>query len=204
MVRPDWILFDVGGVLLDWRTSSAAVANSLNVTQDVLLEAMFKYAPLMNIGTLSPDAGWQKILHELGKNKDPWQVIHQWRSTDYWMQDTLKLLRELDEAHYGLAILSNSWLGFSVPGEADTFPAEIKLFKHIFDSSNEGIKKPDIAFYKLAESRLGAQGQSILFIDDDADNLVAADGLHWQTFHYKPEQENIPVNNEKIRRRLLS
>ena len=54
MRKAEWVLFDVGGVLLDWRLSSGSLAEFLGIEQGALLDAMFTHAPLMNVGTITP------------------------------------------------------------------------------------------------------------------------------------------------------
>lgn len=111
MQKPTWIVFDVGGVLLDWQRSSAAVADYLGVSHDTLLNTMFSHAPEMNIGAISPQTGWEIILKEL--NYDPQEVIRQWRHKEFWLPDILQLAKDLHHNEYRLAILTNSWLGLT-------------------------------------------------------------------------------------------
>jgi HAD superfamily hydrolase (TIGR01509 family) len=158
----------------------------------------------MNIGIVSAREGWRAVLKTLGKiDENPEKIIHQWRAREYWLADTLILLRELDAAGYSLAILSNSWLGLTDAGERSTFPEEIDLFTYILDSSKEGIKKPDPAFYALAEERISVSGGLIFFIDDDAQNLLPARMRGWQTFHYVLGGDKGLRSNEEVRDMLL-
>lgn len=203
MKKRDWIVFDVGGVLLNWHESSTALAEYLQVDKNILMETMFEQAKAMNIGKISPREGWRRVLEKLGKDEDPQDIIRKWRHESYWMKDTLKLIRELDEAGYNLAILSNSWLGLTEIEELPILPPEIKLFKYILDSSVEGIKKPDPAFYKLAEERLESDKNSMFFIDDDEDNLPPASEREWRTFHYVTGDDNGVASNDKLRELLL-
>ncbi|HUB94034.1 MAG TPA: hypothetical protein VMB52_06035 [Verrucomicrobiae bacterium] len=184
MQKPQWVLFDVGGVLLDWRKSSAFLAQKLGVTHDQLLDTMFAYAPQMNVGIISPQEGWKKILSDLGKSIEPQTAIELWRSEPFWLKESLTLIRDLRSANYKLAILSNSWLGLSINGSDKTMPEEMALFSYILDSSVEKTKKPNPAFYDLAEKTVASSGPNIFFIDDDAPNLVPATGKKWQTFHF--------------------
>jgi FMN phosphatase YigB (HAD superfamily) len=184
MQKPQWILFDVGGVLLDWRRSSASLAQKLGVTHDQLLDVIFAYAPQMNIGTISPQEGWHKILSDLGKSMEPQTAIDLWRSEPFWVKKSLTLIRDLHGANYELAILSNSWLGLCIDGSDQAMPKELALFSYILDSSVEKMKKPNPAFYDLAEKTVASSGPDIFFIDDDAPNLVPATDKKWQTFHF--------------------
>ena len=184
MQKPQWVLFDVGGVLLDWRRSSASLAKELGVTHDRLLDVMFTYAPQMNIGAISPQEGWQNILSDLDKSMKPQTAIELWRGEPFWLKESLSLIRDLHAANYSLSVLSNSWLGLSIDGSDKTMPEEMSLFSHILDSSVEKMKKPNPAFYDFAAKTVASSGPDIFFIDDDAPNLVPATDKKWQTFHF--------------------
>jgi len=201
-MKPQWIVFDVGGVLLDWERSSAALAKKLGVEHGLLLETMFSYAPKMNIGLMSPEDGWKQILTDLGKSYDPLEAIRSWRSTDFWIQDSLKLASELHAAGYKLAIFTNSWLGLEDETDKKLLPKEIDLFTHIVDSSKEGLRKPDPAFYALLESRLADEGAALFLIDDTDKNMPVAAEKGWQT-HLFDTNDSLSSANQ-IRSILLS
>lgn len=184
MNKPKWILFDVGGVMLDWRKSSQALAETLGVTNDAILDTMFRYAPKMNIGAIDPQQGWQMILDDLGSDMLPQRAINVWRDRSFWLSETLALVKELHAANYELGILTNSWLGLSIDGSDESMPEEMSLFSVLLDSSVEKLQKPDPVFYDLAEKTINDKGANILFIDDDAHNLTPASEKGWQTFHF--------------------
>jgi hypothetical protein len=48
--KPTWLVFDVGGVLLDWPSSSAAIAKYLCITHDELFNALFDQSVKVGIG----------------------------------------------------------------------------------------------------------------------------------------------------------
>ena len=64
----------------------------------------------------------------------------------------------------------------------------LKLREH-FDgllySADLGAKKPDAAFYERAQAKLPvAAAHEILFLDDRADNVTAANAAAWRAFSY--------------------
>ena len=205
MQKTEWVLFDVDGVLLDWRLSSGALAEFLGVDHGTLLDAMFAHAPLMNIGTITPQEGWKRILSDLDKSEhDPQDIIFRWRDKKFWLTDTLQLVKELHDAGYKLAIFSNSWLGLSNEPNEPTMPPELSLFSYILDSSQEKMKKPNPAFYELAEKTTSAKGNNIFFLDDDQPNLVPASEKGWQTYHYDMgEDRSGRKANAELRSKLL-
>ncbi|MEE8434741.1 MAG: HAD-IA family hydrolase, partial [bacterium] len=58
------------------------------------------------------------------------------------------------------------------------------LFDVVVDSSEEGIRKPEPAIYRLTEERLGLPGEALLFVDDLGVNLKAALERGWQTLMF--------------------
>lgn len=182
-----------------------ALAQTIGVTHDQILDAMFKHAPEMNVGIISPQDGWKKILLDLdSKAILPQEAIELWRDRRFWVEETLSLVRDLHATGYKLAILSNSWLGLSIDGSDRTMPREMSLFSFILDSSVEKLKKPDPSFYELAEETISARGPDILFIDDDAPNLVPAANRQWQTFHFEMGVEGTGKLANSTLRNLLA
>lgn len=203
MKKPTWIVFDVGDVLLDWKSSSKNLADFLGVTQDELLDALFTYADEMFVGRISPVDGWAKVLKKLGKYNDPWEIILRWRDKSFWLEPTLLLVKDLHNRGYSLALMSNSWLGLTEKKDFDKLPKEMQLFKYIFDSSKEKMKKPDPSFYDLVESRVGSVGDSILLVDDSVSNFVPAQEKGWQVYEYIILHDDGLAASEALRKILL-
>ena len=191
MRKLQWIVFDVGGVLLDWPASSMAAATYLGVTHDELFDVLFDQSvdtsigAQMNVGAISAEEGWRLILEELKKDCAPEIIINRWYAKEFWLEDTLQLIVQLHEAGYKLAIMSNSWLGLTDPRKRRALPKELRLFDKVFDSSVERLKKPDEMFYELVEQSTGSKGDGLFFIDDDQKNLAVAEKRGWQHFLYE-------------------
>jgi FMN phosphatase YigB (HAD superfamily) len=209
MHKPRWIIFDVGGVLLDWPSSSIATAEYLEVTHDELFDVLFdqtvemSIGAKMNVGEISAHDGWTMVLKKLQKDRTPQDIIARWFANEYWLEDTLKLLQELHQAGYKLAIMSNSWLGLTDPAKRAMLPNELEFFDAIFDSSVEQVEKPNVAFYELVEQRIGSTGEDLFFIDDDQKNLVVAEHRDWQHFLYSMGSDAGLNANGELRRLLL-
>lgn len=62
--------------------------------------------------------------------------------------------------------------------------AVFDLFADIVVSGVEKLVKPDPAIFRLAAVRFGHPPGAMLFIDDNAANIAAADALGWQTHHF--------------------
>lgn len=70
---------------------------------------------------------------------------------------------------------TDSWAMFR-----PTFPI-LDYFRIIVVSAHEQLTKPDPAIYALAAARFGHTPGEMLFIDDNAANIAAADVCGWQT-----------------------
>lgn len=73
---------------------------------------------------------------------------------------------------------TDSWAMFR-----PTFPV-LDHFRDIVVSAHERLTKPDPAIYALAARRFGHAPGEMLFIDDNAANIVGADACGWQTHHF--------------------
>lgn len=210
MGRPLWVIFDVGGVLLDWHASSQATAKKLGITRNELFDVLYdQSAPesigaMMNSGKINPENGWMSVLKQLNLTQNsPVDIINGWFAREFWVPDSLNLIEELKAAGYKLAIMSNSWLGLTDPSKRSAFPIELEFFDHIFDSSVEKLKKPDSRFFELVEQKTGATRNDLLLIDDDKQNIRAAQARQWQTILFEASIQSTPADFAEVRGILL-
>ena len=96
---------------------------------------------------------------------------------------SVSILRRLKQAGYPLYGLSN-W-------SAETFPRARKkyaffdLFDDIVLSGDVKMIKPDPAIFKLLLTRIGYPAHNCLLIDDSQSNIVTAKSLGFNTIHFK-------------------
>jgi epoxide hydrolase-like predicted phosphatase len=70
-------------------------------------------------------------------------------------------------------------------------PELARLFDLAITSADAHLTKPDLAFYRHAEVRLGVKGDDILFVDDVADNVAAALSLGWRAILFRSTSQAI-------------
>jgi 2-haloacid dehalogenase len=182
------IVFDFGGVLVDWNPR-------------------YLYRKLFP----GDEAGMERFLEEIGFTE--WNV-HQDRGRSFkeavevhsarfphradlirayrerWEESvsgpisgSVELLEGLKRAGYALHGLSN-W-------SAETFPlarARFPFFGHfetILLSGEVRLAKPDPAIFRVLLERLGRKAQECVFIDDSAANIEAASALGFDAIHFK-------------------
>jgi 2-haloacid dehalogenase len=181
------IIFDFGGVLLDWNPHNLyrRFFQSENETDQFLSEINF---PDWN---LEQDKGrpFSQGVSELSA-KFP-QYSHLIRAYhEYWEESivgpingSVDILRRLKKARYYIYGLSN-W-------SAETFPIAynkfdfFKLFDGIVISGEVKIAKPDPAIFEILLKRAKQSAFECLFIDDSASNIHAAQKLGFNTIQFK-------------------
>ena len=182
MARIDAVVFDLGGVLVDWDPRHLYRQLFDND------EEMERF--LGEICTLE----WH-VAHDLGhdiqascdaladQHPDHAELIRAWaeRSEDMIrgaIDGTVDILRELRNADVRCYALSNM--------ERETFPLRLERFEFMkwFDgyviSGLEGVVKPDPRIFEILIERFALEPSRTLFIDDSHANIRAAQtvGLH--------------------------
>ncbi len=95
---------------------------------------------------------------------------------------SLELVEELHARGVPLFAITNFGAEFWPPFRAGQ--PIFDRFGGIVVSGDEKLAKPDPAIYALAASRFGHPPASMLFIDDNADNIGGAAASGWQTHHF--------------------
>jgi putative hydrolase of the HAD superfamily len=88
-----------------------------------------------------------------------------------------ELVARLRSAGTTVAALTNNT---STEAELLARPELARLFDLAISSADVGLAKPDAAFYRHAEARLGAAGAALVFVDDVEANVEAARALGWR------------------------
>ena len=86
------------------------------------------------------------------------------------------LLAELDQAGVPLYAITN-FSGELFPPFRAKYPALFDRFRAILVSGDEKLVKPDAAIYRLALDRFGVEATDAVFIDDRADNVAGAEAV---------------------------
>ena len=188
----DAIIFDLGGVLIDWNPSY--------VFDKMFDDEEKKKHFFENICTSDwnekQDAGrpLQEATQELVRKHPEWKEYieaYYGRWTEMLggpIHETVEILRQLKQkSKYKIFALTN-W-------SAELFPIALERydFLHWFDgrvvSGEEKMRKPFREFYQLILNRFNLTPQETLFIDDNVRNAEAAKDFGIQTIIFKtPEQ----------------
>ncbi len=202
----DWeavqaVVFDLGNVIVDldvpatergWRTLLGDGYTAFRdwASAENLWSAYEK-------GQLTQDAFHEAIVQQVEGRLSPKQVTDHWNTILVGIgEHRFSLLRALRE-RLPIYVLSNTnqthieWVRKHVAelGEAD-FEG---LFDRVYYSHELGLAKPDSAIYTTVQQDIGLPPGSLLFIDDLAENVAAAQACGWQAV-----QLPIPVDVQEV------
>jgi len=189
MTHIDTVIFDLGGVLVDWNPRY--VYNEV-FEGDIQKVEWFLNTICTPAWNIQQDAG--KLMATATE-----ELVAQYPQYENWirlyydrwedmlkssMPQTVTLLKTLKATKkYRLYALTN-W-------SAETFPIAIErfdflqLFEGILVSGEEKMIKPHKEIYELCLNRFNIQASKALFIDDNFDNIKGAQTVGLQTIHFK-------------------
>lgn len=138
-----------------------------------------------NLGLISEEKAWELALKPLGLDAGTRLQV----GTDFWAgayldYDMAALIERVHTSGILTALLSNAWIGARASHTALGWDRLLKFDLQMF-SAEEGMKKPDPAFFNLCLSRLGVSASETLFIDDNLVNVEAARKLGITSIHYQ-------------------
>ena len=179
MAKIENIVFDFGGVLLDWNPRyfyrdyfrdekemeyflENICNGEWNIKQDAgrpfaegIRELVAQY-PQYEKAIRLYDTGWEKMLN--GE-----------------FPDTVRLLKRVKAEGYGVYGLTN-WSAEKFPIARSRF-ACLGLFDGIVVSGEEKVAKPDPKIYEILLERYRLKAENCIFMDDNAANVAAAEAL---------------------------
>ncbi|MCC6711227.1 MAG: HAD family hydrolase [Candidatus Pacebacteria bacterium] len=196
-MQPKFIYFDVGGVLLlDFSGTNKWIEmrRALGVTaeKDEVFDKLWgKYHQRICL-----DYPVDNFISELERKLG--LVIHKNYSmlADFVNRFTLNTsiwpIVEKISQKYQVGLLTNMYLGMLALIQKQNLIPPIS-WDVVVDSSKVGYQKPDKEIFVLAKKLAGVKPAEILFIDNTAEHLEAAQKRGWQTLWYdttKAEESN--------------
>ncbi len=179
--RPEAVIFDIGNVLIEWQPEARFDA----LIGQARREAMFAAVDLKAMSeAIDQGADFRATVYETARAHPAFEAeIRIWH--DRWLEvagpaieHSVRLLRALRRAEVPVFALSNFG-----DGSFDICAAEYRFFSEFdrrFISSQLGVTKPDPRFYQIVEDETGINPARLLFTDDLADNIAAAEARGWQ------------------------
>jgi 2-haloacid dehalogenase len=172
---PTTVVFDLGGVLVDWDPRHLyrrlLPAGEVDGFLDEIGFAEWNHAQ---------DAGgsWAEAVETLSaRHPDRRALIAAYparfpETLAGPVPGSVELLRELHERGTRLLALTN-WSAETFPYAEETFDF-LRLFEGVVVSGVEGVAKPDPAVFRLLVDRYGIDPGRTVFVDDSPTNVAAA------------------------------
>jgi 2-haloacid dehalogenase len=194
------IVFDLGGVLIDWNPEYLY----RKIYSDPAERAHF----LENICTQEwneqQDAGRpiQEAMEILiGQHPSYEEEIRAYYGR--WsemlggaIEETVVILKHFIESKAHRVYALTNWSAETFPFARERFEF-LGWFEGVVVSGEEKMKKPDPAIYRLLQQRFRIQPEHTLFIDDSRPNVEAASALGFQTIHFRcPQQLGLELRRQ--------
>lgn len=176
------VIFDIGNVLIEWQPERYYDAK---IGED-RRRAMFSELDLHGMNDIIDRGGdFRETVYDWAERTPEWATeIRLWH--DDWLEmakpaipRSVRLMRALRAQDIPVHALTNFGIGtWDIATPAYDFLNE---FDHAFVSGHMGVIKPDPQIYEMVEEKLHLPGEAILFTDDRADNIAAANARGWLT-----------------------
>ena len=195
------VIFDMGGVFINTFDHSARqeLAKKYGKSVEELDRIVFHNTLSISAekGELSRKELLANIAQQLGiAEQEAPAFIEAFFSNDEEDAELVALVRAL-KPHYKLGLLSNAFPGTREwMQEKFTF---LDLFEVSFFSSEEGMRKPEEAFFRLILDTLQVAPEETLFVDDFPENIAGAQQLGMQTVWYTDRDRDIPLLKEVLK-----
>jgi putative hydrolase of the HAD superfamily len=178
MSKIEAVIFDAGGVL---HESNSVVTDDLvrelGLEQQALKSIWAKQIPLLGSGNIDEAEFWRQVSHEHGIRQVEVSENLLGRAFTEALKShapVLELIKELGSNGVKLAVLSNT---IEPHAKALREAGLYDGFDYLFLSHEVGIRKPDVAIYERALAELGTKPEATIFVDDDPENVEAAEAL---------------------------
>ncbi|HHC29666.1 MAG TPA: HAD family phosphatase [Rhodobacterales bacterium] len=180
--KPAAVIFDIGNVLIEWQPE-ARFDRFIGRTRR---EALFGTVDIAALAEkIDLGAGFRETVEATAASHPDFAAdILLWR--DRWAElagpviaHSARLLRALRRAGIPVFALTNyGHDSFEISARAHPVLTEFDSF---FISGALGVTKPNAAIYETVEQDCGLPPERLLFTDDRAENIAAAQARGWQT-----------------------
>ncbi len=188
----DTVVFDLGGVLIDWnpayvyRTIFEDPAEMEYFLSEVCSS---EWNEQQDAGRLQAE-GTEILVREFPHYASQIRAFY-----DRWeemlggpIHETVDLLRALHAANTCRLFALTNWSHESFPVALQRYDF-LQLFQGILVSGEEKMKKPDPAIFNLLAARYNIHPPSAVFIDDNLRNVRAAADLGFKSIHFSSASE---------------
>ena len=180
------VIFDIGNVLIEWRPERFY---DRTIGKD-RREAMFAAVDLHGMNDKIDLGGpFKETIYETAETYPEWRTeIQMWHK--HWIElaspeitKSVRYMRRLRER--GIPVFALTNFGIESFDYAKTHYEFLDEFDRAYVSGHMGVIKPDPRIYEMVEADCGVSPEALLFTDDRADNIEAAEKRGWKTHHFE-------------------
>lgn len=188
MAKITTVIFDLGGVLIDWNPEYVYLKEFRGDRKK--MEWFLNHICAWD-WNVNQDAGYslaQATAERIALFPEYEDLITmyygRWEDMlGYTHEDTLAILKKLvDHPDYRVLALTN-WSGETWPKAIAKFPW-LQWFEGILVSGDEGMRKPFAEIYKLMLSRYTIKAGEAVFIDDSPKNIIGCEAVGITGIHF--------------------
>ena len=192
------IIFDFSGVvaITDKQEVSDFIAQSLNLSNNEAWHALNNFKEL-NIDDENEIDYWQAYAKSLGK-----KLPEGW--LDQLNENRFKALKEIPGMLDLIKSLKKKGIQTALLSNVRKSQAKVKKRSGLYEFFNptilsyeEGIRKPDLKFYKLILNKLNMSPSEVIFVDDKEVNIAAAKSLGIDTIKFLNKDQLIEALQER-------
>ncbi|MEL4455380.1 HAD family phosphatase [Lutimonas vermicola] len=188
MPKIEAVIFDLGGVLVDWNPEYLYAKIFKNDAKKMTWFLNTVCTPAWN---MEQDAGrtfeegieilttaYPEYEPEIRSFFERWEEMIKSEN-----QDTVVILKSLSELNKVKLYALTNWSSETFPIAQRRFDF-LKRFEGIVVSGEEKTRKPFSKIYEITLDRYGLKAENCLFIDDSFENIEAAKLLGFNTVHF--------------------
>ena len=193
------VLFDIGGVLIDYTNALKTVSKEQNIPFEYLKNTFDKYENDVTLGNMTPQELYIKTIEENNLKADTnYDFLDSWVRDYKSIKPTYDFLVEISKS-LNIGLLSNIYKGM-VPLLLKTNLIPGIPYKYTFLSCDIKKQKPFKEIYEYVEETTNLNPGEILLVDDKEDYLSNVRKREWGTFLFDPLQSQKSV--EELRKQL--
>jgi HAD superfamily hydrolase (TIGR01549 family) len=184
-MTPSVVVFDIGGVLVDWKPQ-LAWADEFETEADAFA---FMERVEFSARNLRGDNGerFADMAVELEDLEDQRRfaayVQNFPKTVQGLLQGTWDIVDELHAKNVPVNGITN-WSAETWPEGLKAHPRLGEIFETLVVSGAEGIIKPDPRIFAMLCERAGVKAQDCVFIDDSLKNVEGAKAAGWDAIHF--------------------
>lgn len=184
------VVFDIGGVIVDFSESLNATARLLDMDTERFKRAWLPYDDRVCRGTIDMQQMWEAFARSFGYDGPYVDFLELWTRGFRPIPETHRAIRKL-AASYPVSIMSNIAHGAYERILGTTLP-DIP-YAAVVRSCDIGIIKPESGIYEHMERMLGASPQDIVYVDDRDVCVKAAGKRGWHTVLFQTERPEVSL-----------